>query len=183
MNPDLGLLAFLSLTALTIVPAVFVVSSRNLVHAGFWMLPCLIGVAGFYALLEAHFFVVVQVLVYIGAILVLIMFALMLTRDVMDPKERQTNALGAWAGGICGIGLLTMAHVLFRHHWSGTTVRPEPAHEQTVALGKALVTQYVLPFEAASVLLLAALIGAIVLAKSLKPVASPPGCDGEARRQ
>lgn len=182
MSADLGLLAFVSLTVLTLVPAILVVSTRNLVHAGFWMLPCLIGVAGFYALLEAHFFVVVQVLVYIGAILVLIMFALMLTRDVMDPKERQTNAAGVWAGGVCGLGLLATAHILFHHTWRASSLRPEPAHEQTVALGTALVTRYALPFEAVSVLLLAALIGAIVLAKSLRPVAPPPGCDGEVRR-
>lgn len=179
MTAHLGTIAFVSLTALTILPAIMVVSTRNLVHAGFWMLPCLIGVAGFYALLEAHFFVVVQILIYIGAILVLIMFALMLTRDVMDPKERQTNAMGVWAGVICGLGLLASAHMLFRHPWVGVNSHPGDAHAQTVALGKALVTQYALPFEAASVLLLAALIAAIVIAKSMRPPAASVGCDGE----
>jgi NADH-quinone oxidoreductase subunit J len=179
MKIDLITLAFVSLAVLTIVPALFVVSTRNLVHAGFWMLPTLIGVAGFYALLEAHFFVVVQVLVYIGAILVLILFALMLTRDVMNPRERQTNGLGAWAGGLCGLGLLVSAHILFRHAWPVGSHRPASAHDQTVALGKALVTRYALPFEAASLLLLAALIGAIVIAKSLRPPDPVPGCNGE----
>ncbi len=179
MSANLGTIAFLSLTVLTIVPALMVVSTRNLVHAGFWMLPCLIGVAGFYALLEAHFFVVVQVLIYIGAILVLIMFALMLTRDVMNPKERQTNGLGAVAGGLCGLGLLATAHLLFRHPWPAGDAVPASAHDQTVALGRALVTRYVLPFEAASILLLAALIAAIVIAKSLRPPDRPAGCDGE----
>lgn len=181
MTEHLGLVAFVSLSALTIFPAIMVVSTRNLVHAGFWMLPSLIGVAGFYALLEAHFFVVVQILIYIGAILVLIMFALMLTRDVMDPKERQTNSLGVWAGILCGLGLLASAHILFRHPWSVVASHPADAHAQTVALGKALVTRYALPFEGASVLLLAALIAAIVLAQSLRPASRPLGCDGEVR--
>ena len=182
MSSGLILVSFMSLTVLTLVPALMVVSIRNLVHAGFWMLPCLIGIAGFYALLEAHFFVVVQILIYIGAILVLIMFALMLTRDVMSPKERQTNGLGVVAGCMCGIGLLATAHMLFRHPWPVRADNPASAHDQTVALGQALVTRYAVPFEAASILLLAALIGAIVIAKSLRPPEPAPGCDGEVKR-
>lgn len=182
MNVNLVTAAFVSLTLLTLVPALMVVSTRNLVHAGFWMLPCLIGVAGFYALLEAHFFVVVQLLIYIGAILVLIMFALMLTRDVMNPRERQTNGLGLVAGCLCGVGLLATAYMVAQHPWPTSDAVPASAHDQTVALGRALVMRYALPFEAASVLLLAALIAAIVVAKSLRPVGKPLGCEGEVKQ-
>lgn len=170
-HDTLMLAAFLSLAALTLGPAILVVTTRNLVHAGFWLLPSLLGIAGLYALLEAHLFVAVQVLVYIGAILVLILFALMLTRDVMDPKEAQTNRLGGWAGLVCGIGLLVTAHVLFGHRWPISGQSPLGAHAQTAALGVALTGRYVLIFEAASVVLLAALLAAIVLARGSRPAA------------
>jgi NADH-quinone oxidoreductase subunit J len=172
--------AFVSLAALTIVPALFVITARNLVHAGFAMLPCLIGVAGLYALLEAHLFVAVQVLIYIGAILVLILFALMLTRDVMDPQEGQRNGLGMWAGFACGAGALVSAHILFHHPWPRAAGHPLGAHEQTAALGTALIGRYALPFEAASVILLAALIGAIVVAKGSRPSRGTFGSEGVA---
>jgi len=161
--------AFVSLAAVTLVPALYVVNARNLVHAGFAMLPCLIGVAGLYALLEAHLFVAVQVLIYIGAILVLILFALMLTRDVMDPQEGQRNGLGLWAGLTCGAGALVCGHILFHHRWPRVAEHPLGAHDQTAALGAALIGRYALPFEAASLVLLAALIGAIVVAKGSRP--------------
>ncbi len=159
------LLSFLALSGLTLLSALLVVTVRNLVHAGFWLLPCLIGVAGLYALLEAHLFVAVQILIYVGAILVLILFALMLTRDVMMPQEPQTNRLAPLAGLACGVALLVSAHILFRHSWSTTTALPAGPEEQTRALGAALIGRYALPFEAASVVLLASLIAAIVVAR------------------
>lgn len=166
MSPEtLYQIAFLTLAVLVIVPACFVVTTRNLVHAGFWLLPTFIGIAGLYALLEAHLFVAVQVLIYVGAILVLILFALMLTRDVMDPRERQTNTLAGWAALFCGLGVLIAAHILFRHPWIISETRPFGPHAQVVELGKALIGRYVLIFEAASLILLAALIVAIVVAK------------------
>lgn len=165
MTDYVHLVAFVSLGAMVVVPAIYIVSTRNLVHAGFALLPCLIGVAGLYALLEAHFFVVVQVLVYIGAILVLILFALMLTRDVMDTRERQTNALGIWAGLACGMGLLGAAVVVSTHPWPASTDAPAGAHDQVVVLGRALIRTHPLPFEAVSLILLAALIGAIAIAR------------------
>lgn len=158
-------LAFLSLAAMTLLPAVLVVTSRNLVHAGYWMLPTLVGVAGLYALLEAHLFVAVQVLIYIGAILVLILFALMLTRDVMDPHESQSNALRGWALFACAAGILSAAVILCRHTWSLTSLQPSAPSQQVEELGAALIGRYALPFEAASVVLLAALIAAIVVAR------------------
>lgn len=172
----LGQFAFYSLAALVLLPAVFVVTTRNLVHAGFWLLPTLIGVAGLYALLQAHLFVPVQVLIYVGAILVLILFALMLTRDVMDPRERQTNGLVGWAALICGTGAFVAGHVLFRHAWPSPALKPDGPHAQAAALGAALIGRYALIFEAASVILLAALVVAIVIAKAPPSHAQPKPC-------
>jgi len=158
-------IAFYSLAALTLIPALFVVRTRNVVHAGFWLLPCFIGVAGFYAALEAHFFFVVQLLIYAGAIMILILFALMLTRDAMNPNVPQTNRMGFGAGLLCAALGLTAAAMLARQGWPVGGSSPSDAATQTKELGLALIGLYAVPFEVASLLLLAALIGAIVLAK------------------
>lgn len=167
-------IAFYSLAALTLIPALFVVRSRNLVHAGYWLFPCLVGIAGLFAVLEAHFLFVAQLLVYAGAILVLILFALMLTRDVMNPQEPQTNRMGFLAGLLCAAGGLGCSYALTTQSWNMSADLPQPAAVQTTALGDALIRTYALPFEVASLLLLAALVGAIVLAKSEREPESPP---------
>jgi len=168
-------IAFISLAALTLISAFFVVTQRNIVYAGFWLLPCFVGVAGLFAALEAHFFFIVQLLIYAGAILVLILFALMLTRDVMRSNAPQTNRLGLWAGLICAATALGATYVLMRHAWPLSSEHPADMTAQTAALGHALITQYAVPFEVASLLLLAALIGAVVMAKSERePEPEPP---------
>jgi NADH-quinone oxidoreductase subunit J len=158
-------IAFYSLAALTLIPALCVVRTRNIVHAGFWLLPCFIGVAGFYAALEAHFFFVVQLLIYAGAIMILILFALMLTRDAMNPNVPQTNRMGFGGGLLCSALGLTAAAMLALEGWPAGRGDPSDAATQTKELGLALIGLYAVPFEVASLLLLAALIGAIVLAK------------------
>ncbi len=166
MNSLAAQIAFYSLAALTLIPALMVVRARSVVHAGFWLLPCFIGIAGLYAALEAHFFFVVQLLIYAGAILVLILFALMLTRDAMNPHVPQSNRFTLAAGLICSALGLTAAAVLARQTWPLTDALPADPTTQTRALGNALIGLYAVPFEVASLLLLAALIGAIVLAKA-----------------
>ena len=170
--------AFWSLAALTLIPALFVVRARNLVHAGYALFPCLVGIAGMFALLEAHFLFVAQLLVYAGAILVLILFALMLTRDVMNPTEPQTNRTGFLAALLCAVGGLFSTYALATQPWTLSAIRPAPAAEQTVALGQSLIGIYALPFEVASLLLLAALVGSIVLAKSEREPEPPESALG-----
>lgn len=166
MNSLAAQIAFFSLAAMTLVPALCVVRARNIVHAGFWLLPCFVGVAGLYAALEAHFFFVVQLLIYAGAILILILFALMLTRDAMNPNVPQGNRMGLLGGLIAAAFGLTASVVLMQQGWPLTSAAPADAAAQTQALGDALIGLYAIPFEVASLLLLAALIGAIVLAKT-----------------
>ena len=168
-------IAFYSLAALTLIPAIRVVTTRNILHAGFWLLPCFVGVAGLFAALSAHFFFVVQLLIYAGAILVLILFALMLTRDVMNPLVRQQNRLVGWAIVLSSTLAIGSIALLSRHEWKLTRGHPQSATDQTRALGDALIGTYTIPFEVSSLLLLAALIGAVVLAKSERePEADPP---------
>lgn len=166
-------LAFWSLAALTLISGFAAVRARNIVHAGYSLLPCFVGIAGLYALLEAHFFFVVQLLIYAGAILVLILFALMLTRDVMNSRIPQTNRYSIGAGLLCALLALATCTLLRQHAWPITTGMPPPAAVQTQALGNALIGLYAVPFEVASLLLLAALIGAVVMAKSSPHVPAP----------
>lgn len=158
--------AFYVLALVTVVSGVMVVTTRNILHAGYWLLPCFVGVAGLFALLAAHFFFVVQLLIYAGAILVLFIFAVMLTRNVMHPRRAQTNSLAPWAAVVCGAMLAGMGWIAARHPWHVSSAVPAEAAQQTAALGAALIGLYAVPFEVSSLLLLAALIGAVVLAKS-----------------
>ena len=166
MNGIWGTIAFVALAALTLIPAYLVVTSRNIVYAGYWLLPTFLGIAGLFAALEAHFLFVVQLLIYAGAILVLILFALMLTRDVMNAKVPQTNRFAIWGGLICGALIIGSCWILTRQEWHSGPAIPLGATEQTRELGAQLIGMYAIPFEVSSLLLLAALIGAIVLAKS-----------------
>jgi NADH-quinone oxidoreductase subunit J len=158
---------FIITAAVTLGGAVMVVTVRNLIHAALWLILSLFGVAVIYALLSATFFTVVQVVIYIGAIAILMIFAIMLTRRVKQDTGRTVNK-GWWVAGLLSLLLFTSLIWLFST-WSGfRTPMPELATDvDTIkVLGAALVSpnQYVLPFEVASVLLLAALIGSVVVA-------------------
>lgn len=158
---------FVITAAATLGGAVMVVTTRNLIHAALWLILSLFGVAVIYALLSATFFTVVQVVIYIGAIAILMIFAIMLTQRVKQDTGRTVNQ-GWWVAGLLSLLLFTSLIWLFST-WSGfRTPMPELATDvDTIkVLGAALVSpdQYVLPFEVASVLLLAALIGSVVVA-------------------
>jgi NADH-quinone oxidoreductase subunit J len=176
MNTLPVLIAFYSLTALTLISAGYVVRARSIIHAGFWLLPCFVGVAGLFATLQAHFFFVAQLLIYAGAILVLILFALMLTRDAMSLHVPLKSHLGIWAGLIsAGLGTAAVL-VLARQSWPVNSKQQPLDHtQQAEALGRALIGLYAVPFEVASLLLLSALIGAVMLAKVERaPAPEPP---------
>ncbi len=158
---------FLIVAGVTLLASLFVVTTPNLVHAALWLILALFGVAAAFVLLNAAFLAVVQVLVYIGAIAVLMIFAIMLTRRVMKDSGPQTNANWVWAALL---GLLLFAGLTFVLINSGAEQASLPAlaldADPIAQLGQELVSPnaYVIPFELASVLLLAAMIGAIVVA-------------------
>jgi NADH-quinone oxidoreductase subunit J len=162
---------FLAVAAVTLWAAISVVTSRNLIHSALWLILTLFGVAIYYVFLNAGFFAVIQVIVYIGAIAILFIFAAMLTRRDMLDKGPQSNK-NWWLGGIIAL-LLLIGIVLVLASWDGfTTLEPELVNTpgQLSQLGQALVSpdQYLLPFELASVLLVAAMIGAIYVAGEKK---------------
>ena len=159
---------FLLIAATTLVAAIMVVVGPNLVHAAMWLILALAGVAVFFVLLDAGFLAVVQVAVYIGAIAILIIFAIMLTRHLTADTEPQVTRswwLAALASMVLFGGLLTMLTQI-PTLTVGAPPLPGNPENNVRDLGQALVSldQYVLPFETASVLLLAALIGSIVIA-------------------
>ncbi len=136
-----------------------VVLSRNLLHAVLFLILSFVGVAGLYITLSADFVAVVQVLIYAGAIAVLMIFAVMLTpRSSRDNAEGLLQVPALVLSGLVASGL---AFVALETDWrvaSGGSF-----DTTTVAIGEALLSPFVLPFEIASVLLVAAMIGAIVI--------------------
>ena len=161
----LAQLIFLAAAAVTLVAAIMVVTSPRLIHAGLWLILSLAGIAVLFILLDNGFLAVVQVAIYIDAIAILIIIAVMLTRAVMSDADRQINRMGlaaAFASLILLAGLLAMVLQV-------PAASPAPLVEAEVnldALGRALVDVdgFVLPFEVASILLVAALVGAILVA-------------------
>ena len=158
---------FILMAAATLGAAIMVVTDRNLVHAAVWLVVSLFGVAIVYALLNASFLAVAQVVIYIGAIAILMIFAIMLTRRVASESGSQVNPNWIWAG-IVSVALFGgLAWMLAS--WPGFSsplLEMSPRADPLRDLGVALVSPngYVLPFEVASVLLLAAMIGAIMVA-------------------
>ena len=164
-------LIFILTALVTLAAAFLVVTTRNLVHSALWLILTLFGVGVFYVLLNAGFFAVVQVVVYIGAIAILFIFAAMLTRRMMQDSGPQINR-GWWIGALVGIVLFAgIASMLLA--WPGiNTNQPEISDASGIIsrLGQALVSPdgYLIPFELASVLLVAAMIGAIYVSLEKK---------------
>lgn len=169
MTPDQ--ITFLIVAFVTLGSGFMVVTTRNLVHAALWLVATLFGVAITYALLNASFLAVVQVVVYIGAIAILFIFAVMLTRKELLDHSPQMNR-NWWLGAL--LSVLTFGGLFFLlQGWSGMsgTASAIPSGFDAVnELGTALTspTGYVLPFEVASVLLVAALVGAVYVAFNRK---------------
>lgn len=160
-------IVFLLVALFTLGSGFMVVTTRNLVHAALWLVSTLFGVAVTYALLNAAFLAVVQVVVYIGAIAILFIFAVMLTRKDLRDQGPQMNP-GWWVGALIAV-MVFAGLLLVLQGWSGlsqTAADYPEGFDAISALGDALISPnaFVLPFEVASVLLVAALIGAVYVA-------------------
>lgn len=138
--------------------------SRNIIYSAWSLLFALLGVAGLYVFLGADFPAVAQVLIYIGGVLVLILFAIMLTKQIgEDPKL--TNAHVGFPAGVA-LAVVTIATLTYTAVMAPWKIVAERSWEPTAGpLGIAFLTDYLLPFEVASVVLLAALVGAVVIAR------------------
>ena len=157
-------IAFGAIAAVMVVSAIRVVTSSNVVHAALWLVMVLAGAAAQYVLLAAGFVAVTQVLVYVGAVMVLFLFGTMLTRSKIG-RQGDINYKHWWAGASVALLLLgTLTYVLL--HTFGKEKLPEnavPATTQQVS--DVIFGPYLIPFWGLSFVLLAAIIGAIVLAR------------------
>jgi NADH-quinone oxidoreductase subunit J len=156
---------FWVLAALTVASAAVVVLARSLIYNAFALLGAFFGVAGLYVTLGADFLAATQLLVYVGGILVLLLFGVMLTHKIYDLDLRsEVHQLGAglWISGALFV-ILTLTAV--RTEWAANPRVPAPSTE---GIGRAFLGEYLLPFEAASVLLLVALIGAAMIVRRRK---------------
>lgn len=160
-------IVFIVVGLVTLVAALGVVTTRNMVRAALYLIVTLFGVAVVYVLLSAGFFAVVQVVIYIGAISILFIFAVMLTRNIGSKEQPGINR--GWLLALFLAGVLFVGIFLAFLPWPGfsTTAPPLASNAPTIQeLGLALVSPngYVIPFEVASVLLVAAMVGAIYVA-------------------
>ena len=156
---------FVVLAAFTLAAGVMVVTVKNIIHAALWLIASFFSVAAMYLLMEAEFIAIEQVLVYVGAISILVLFAIMLTRHVTGEGVRQLYKRW-WIALIVAAALFGVLIVptVFNYEWAVQPSGAQISIASTVEIGTAFMREYLLPFEVASVLLLVALIGAIVIA-------------------
>lgn len=173
-----GDLAFYAFAALTVLSAFYVVFSRNIVHAGFSLLFTLFGVAGLYAMLAADFLAATQVIVYIGGVLVLVLFTVMMTR--IPRQGLGGRGLDRFVpAGIFALLLFALLYkVITGTPWAERA--PGAADPTTARLGVAFLTDFVFPFEFVSLILLAAMIGAAILIRERHPRAGDGGAPAAA---
>lgn len=156
-------LAFYVLAVLLIVSGIAVVTMPRIVHAALAMVFFFFVISGIYVLLGAPFIAATQVIIYIGAITVLFLFAIMLTHSVNLPTSNMANRQWIPAGVVAVLTLVTLYLAISGFNFQ-TTASPLPA-DATFALGQQLMGSFLVPFEAAGVLLLAAMVGAIVIGR------------------
>ena len=157
---------FILVAVITLASGLLVVTVNRIPHAAMWLVLALVGVAALFALLDAGFFVVVQIMVYVGAIAILIIFALMLTRKAMEDTGPQVGRTW-WALLASGGVFMVLVGALSPWKQMQATARVLPVGGLDLAeLGRLLVEPegFVIPFEVASLLLLAAMIGAAYVA-------------------
>ena len=145
------------------VSALRVVTTKNLVHAALYLVLVLAGVAGIFILLAAEFLAIVQILVYIGAIVVLFLFGIMLTRAPIG-KTTELDNDQRWLGALVGLGLFGLLGSVLYDGFGRTKIAADEV-ARTGDVGLSIFQTYVIPFEVISVLLLAALVGAVVIAR------------------
>ena len=162
------IVAFFFLTGMTLVSALGVVISRNVVHSALFMSGSFLGIAGFYVMLNAPALAAFQVLIYVGAVTVLMLFGIMFTQRPQARRYRTIINRQFWAGLLVATGVgLFLAYVLSAEDWVGAEAGNGP--RQVAALGRDLLGVssgaeiFTLLFEVASVLLLVAIVGAIVI--------------------
>ncbi len=154
---------FYALAAVTVAGAAGVALSRNILYSALGLLAALLGAGGLYVFLSADFVAITQLLIYIGGVLVLVLFAVMLTSRITDVEVSNTS-FGLFGGVLLFIAVApVLLAVALLTPWAARV--PDALAPTTAAIGNAFLTRWLLPFEVASMVLLATLIGAVVIAR------------------
>jgi len=146
--------------------AFLTVASRDVFHSAVWLSLTLLSVAAIYFYLDAQFLGVIQVLVYIGGIITLFIFAIKLTAKIGDKTIQQANEQALLSGLAAFVFFIILFKMIALHPWA--ELQPQAPVFSLEDIGKSMLTTYVLPFEFLSLLLLAAMVGAIVIGKVRK---------------
>lgn len=163
----LNQIVFYFFATLAVVAAILVVTARNAVHSAIFLITALLATAGIYLQLRAEFLFAVQIILYVGGIMVLFVFVIMLVN--LDVAIRQVQFNRQWWLALL-LALALGAQVGLAFYFGGAALNLPPAREaplqpNTELVGRALFQNYLLPFEIASILLLVAMVGAVVMAK------------------
>jgi len=164
----LELATFITLSTVTLVSAILVITRRNAVHSAIWLIVTLFSVGGIFLLQHAEFLFAVQIILYVGGIMVLFLFVVMLV-DI-DVALKQARFARQWLVALAtSILLLAIVGYALYNHGQGLNLPARPMTsapvQNTQAVGMALYQNYMLPVEIASVLLLVAMVGAVIMAK------------------
>jgi len=176
---------FYVFSAIIIFAALRVITTRNPVHAALWLVLCFFTSAGIWLLLKAEFLAIALVLVYVGAVMVLFLFVVMMLDvnfDNLRKNFRSYVPVGATVGVLV---LIEMALVVFGSSIGADVAPPTPSGSNTRALGRLIYVDYVYPFEIAAVILLVAIIAAIALTHRVRRESKhqDPGMQVKVRRQ
>ena len=162
-------LIFYFFAAITIISAVYLVTTKNIIHSAVSLFITLFGIAAIYVLLYADFIAITQIMVYIGGILVLLIFGIMLTNRITDVDLKTKNLSDIPAAIFVTVLTALLVFILMTTNWK---IAPVPSQENVTInqIGKLLLTDYLLPFEVASIVLLIALIGAAMYSRKEKQI-------------
>ncbi len=156
-------IVFFIFTILVLGGGIGIISTKNLYYSALFLSMTLSGMAGYFVLLNAGFLAAVQVVVYVGAIAILILFAIMLSRRMMTSSEPQTNRQTWLAAIVSPLLFIAILVLVLQVNWPVSSAAP--TGDALILLGMSFLGSYVIPFEVISVLLLVALVGAIILAR------------------
>ena len=161
----MSIIIFYCIAAVVLISSLLAVTLKNLFHSALFLALSLVGVAGIYLFLGAEFLAAIQVLIYVGAIVTLIIFVIMLTAKISDKSIRQTNQQKFISFIVAMSIFILLSSIILKKETAHNFIRE---NVKVSDIGRELITTYGLPFEVISVVLLIALIGAIVLSRKEK---------------
>lgn len=161
-------IVFFIFAILAVASAWGVVTSKNIVHSALFLALSFVGVAALYVMMDADFIAAVQILVYTGAVAIMVVFAVMLTLRGDVAESSPENRKWGWGLFTAALVFVMLALVILTNVDWRILAGPWPVQNSAAVLSELMLTNYMIPFEAAAILLTVALVGAVILAKGVK---------------